>query len=233
MEQDKWLHVLECCISSNPTAPDRSEVAISLYQSLAFIPGLLADAKSFMQCSSPDDNQRKSLLRRAHETRNRLLQWNRRWGTRVFRAAEDGTGEQRILPGQEGEDGKMLDLLCIFEAFCIDCNRLCMALDDYQEESLEQESLAMARAMMVGQPMGQGDVIEGVAHGVHGNAIQTPIIIACLGVALITVDTEKEWGVAVKRRKPVAGDERGTIVDACMYLSWLERIGFGVQGQGQ
>lgn len=209
--------------------PDRSEVAISLYQVLTFMPGLLADAKSFMQSSTDDEALQKTLLRRTCELRGRLLRWHNTWGSRLFSRALHAGPVKQILPGEEGQNGKMLDLLCIYETFFMDCNRLCIALEADHEHALEQQTLALATDMTAGQRLGDNDVVHAIAHGVRGSSLQAPIIIACLGVAHVALDTAKAWDAAVRLRRSADINKTGTVLDPHTFLSWLQQIGFGTQ----
>lgn len=227
LAQDKWQRALQRCISCSPTAPDRSEIAISLYQIIALIPGLLADAKSLLQRRAAAPAPRAALLRRARGLRTRLLQWHACWGARLF----DPPPAARILPGEEGRDGKMLDLLCIYETFLMDCNRLCVALAASEDGVLEQDSLRLAAAMTAGWRVGAGagekGAVRALAHGVYGNSIQAPIIAQCLGVAAIVLDTADEWAAAIRQR--AEGEARDGMLDPRIFLHWLGRLGFGVK----
>lgn len=232
LEQQQWTSVLQCCISSNPAAPDRSAVAVSLYQALTVIPGLFTDTQSFIKGGVYNNAQHDALLYRAHEVRARLLQWHTRWKSRLFSPVVSGVPVWRILPGEEGQNGKMLDLLCIYEAFLIDCNRLCIALGHRRSDALEQQSLAIAKGMMAGQTMTEAKTMHALAHDVYANAIQAPIVVACLGDVVAALDTAAEWEVAMRLRDPEAASGRGTVITTVTFMHWLGKIAFGSQAAG-
>lgn len=213
----------------SPRAQDRSEVRITLYQAQAPISGLFADAKAFIRNDTQDDEQRRALLRRACSSRARLLQWHQRWQSCLLLPREENGHVKCISPAEYSEDGEMLVLLCTYEAFLIACNRLCIALGASDELALEQENLAMASKMTAGQVLGSSTVVRAVAHGVCGTPAQAPILIRCLGAASMALDTAQEWQTAMRWRNSVAGGERGLFIDSSVCLSFLKRIGFGVQ----
>lgn len=232
LEQEQWLQVLQGCISSRPAAQDRSEVAITLFQTLTPMLGLLADAKAFVQNDdAQDDQQRRALLRRARQLRARLLQWRQRWKNRLLLSREESGPRDCNSPAGHGKDGYMLVLLCSYDAFFIACNRLCVALDASDEVALEQETLAMARKMTARQDLGGPAVAWADAPAVCENPTQAPTIIRCLATASMALNTAQEWHTAMRLRKSVAGGEKGVFIDGSVLLSYLKRIGFGVEGQ--
>lgn len=232
LEQEQWVSVLRSCISSKPAAPDRSAVAISLYLLLTVVPGLFADTKSFIQGGAYSDAQHDALLCRAHNVRTKLRQWYTRWKPHLFSPVVEGVPVRRILPGEEGQNGKRLDLLCIYEIFLVDCNRLCVALGTKDKDALEEESLAIAKGMIGGQNMAKHEAVQAVAHDVYANAIQAPIIVACLGDAAAAMDTAVEWGVAMRLRNPVAGSGKRTVIPTVVFFNWLDKIAFGIRASG-
>ncbi|KAJ3474980.1 hypothetical protein NLG97_g9624 [Lecanicillium saksenae] len=229
LAQEQWLEVLQDCVLSSPKTPDRSEVAISLYSVVAYLSGQFADVKTFMQNGADDEEHRRAQLRRVGKSRNRLLHWYQRWEDYLFWPTAAGNPVNGSLIGEQGREGKQLELICVHEAFLLSCSRLCIALDANNEHAVEQKSLTMARAMTGGQDFKKNDPVRAIAHGLCASPIHVPIITSCVGVASVVLSTTEEWAAAMRQRKAAVGDEKKRCFEPSVVLSFLQAIGFDEQ----